>query len=84
MAEKKGKITLMMDPDLKKKVDHLSIDRGDRYPCDTLEYLVKLGLEKLAEIGQYEVSGGRSPRFAEAGAKYEVKVLNKAIAKDEV
>lgn len=50
MADKKGRITLMMNPDLKRTIDHLSIDRGDRYPCDTLEYLVKLGLEKLAEM----------------------------------
>jgi hypothetical protein len=73
MTGKKGKVTLMMDPDLKKEVDHLSIDRGDRYPCDTLEYLVRLGLQTLAAMGdQYEVSNGRSPRLTETGAKYEV------------
>ena len=84
MTEKKGKVTLMMNPDLKKKVDHLSIDRGDRYPCDTLEYLVRLGLEKLAEIsGQREIPSGRSSVLAETGASYKVggKV---ATAKDEV
>lgn len=77
MSEKK-RITLMMKPDLKKKVDLLSIERGDRFPCDTLEYLVNLGLEKLAEIGEYATSNGRSPRLAETGAKYEVKVSSKA------
>lgn len=73
MADKKGRITLMMDPDLKRTIDYLSIDRGDRYPCDTLEYLVNLGLEKLAEItGQQEIPSGRSPRLAETGASYKV------------
>ena len=81
MADKKERTTLMMDPDLKKEVDHLSIDRGDRYPCDTLEYLVRLGLQTLAEISRYEASGARSPRLVETGAKYEVKVSSNVASK---
>lgn len=80
MADKKERTTLMMDPDLKKEIDHLSIDRGDRYPCDTLEYLVRLGLQTLAGMsGQCEVSNGRSPRLVETSVSYKV-----GGAKDEV
>ena len=73
MTTKKTRITLMMNPELKKRIDYLSLDRDDRYPCDTLEYLVNLGLEKLAEISLTgEVSGGGSLKLAEAGSEYKV------------
>ena len=73
MADKRIKITLMMNSELKKRIDYLSLDRDDRYPCDTLEYLVNLGLEKLAEISlTSEASGGRSLKLAEAGSEYKV------------
>lgn len=73
MSGKKSRITLMMNPELKKRIDYLSLDRDDRYPCDTLEYLVNLGLERLAEISlTSEASGSKSLKFAEAGAEYKV------------
>jgi hypothetical protein len=68
--EKKKSVTFMMKPTLKKEIDLLAVERGNR-PCDTLEYLVSLGLDRLAEIGQYGASDGRSPQLAETSAKYE-------------
>ena len=82
MPEKKKSVTFMMRPTLKKEVDLLAIEQGNR-PCDTLDLLVSLGLDKLAEIGQYATSNGRSPRLVETGTKYEVGG-KAAIAKDEV
>ena len=82
MPEKKKSVTFMMRPALKKEVDLLAAEQGNR-PCDTLDLLVGLGLDKLAEIGQYAPPDGRSARLAETGARYEVKASNKAITASE-
>ena len=72
MPEKKKSVTFMMRPTLKKEVDLLAVEQGSR-PCDTLDLLISLGLDKLAEIsGQYEISSGTTPRLAETGASYKV------------
>ena len=81
--EKKKSVTFMMKPSLKKEIDHLAIELGCR-PCDALERVAAIGLDKLAELGmRHEVSSARSPSFVETGAKYRVSEKGE-IAKDEV